>query len=254
MNVRRLWRVGGSLLVVAFLVQGTINWVSQLAHEEYTEQEVVPASGITEVEIRNHAGQVEVTSAPPGTEEITVTAEISDGLQRTRRSREVVDGRLELDASCPLISDFCSVRYEVEMPADIDLTVRTLDGQVAVRGLDGRVEALSRGRIDARELSGTVRLHSQQSRVEAHSLTSEDVEVVAVGRAYVELLEPPRRVSARGGTFGTVEVVVPDDGGTYRLDVSALLGNTETGTVRHDPDSDRVIEARGNLGVVVRHP
>lgn len=253
MNVRRLWRVGGSLLALAFLVQGTINWVSQLAHEEYTEHEVVPASGVTEVEIRNHAGRVDVTAAPPGTEEITVTAEISDGLQRTRRSREVVDGRLDLNASCPLISDFCSVRYEVEMPADINLTVHTLGGQITVRGLDGTVEALSRGRIEARELSGTVRLHSQHSRVEAHSLTAEDVEVIAVGRTYVELLEPPDQVIARGG-FGTVEVVVPDDGGTYRLDVSALLGNAETGTVRHDPDSDRVIEAHGNFGVIIRHP
>jgi hypothetical protein len=220
MKVRRLWRVGGSLLAAAFLVQGTINWVSQLAHEEYTEHEVYAAAGITEVEIRNHAGRVEVTAAPPGTEEITVTAEVSDGLQRTRRSRGVEESRLELDASCPWISDFCSVRYEVEMPADIDLTVRTLGGPVDVRGLDGVVDVETRGRIDVRELSGPVRLDSQTSRVEAHSLTSRDVEVSGMGRAYVELLEPPDHVRARGGSFGTVEVVVPDDGGTYRLDVA----------------------------------
>lgn len=250
--VRRLWRVGGTLLAVPVLVQAAFTWVTQVAHEEYAESEVYDAAGIEVVEIRNLAGRVHVVAGPPGTEEIAVAAEVSDGLQRTRRSRGVEDDRLLLDATCPFLSSFCNVVYEVEMPPDIDLVVRTQDGRATVSGLEGQVEVDAGGAVEARSLSGPAVLRSDHSAVEAVDITSDEVEARAADRAYVGMAEPPAHLSARA-SFGGVEVVVPDDGGFYRVDATVDLGSADTASIRHDPDSERVIEAHGTFDVTVRY-
>ncbi len=104
-----LWRIFAGLLIVGGLVWGTYNVVTLLAHEERVENETFAAADVRALDVDSANGSVRIVAAD--TDEITVRAEISEGLRRTGERREIVDGVLELHATCPSIgSNFCWVR------------------------------------------------------------------------------------------------------------------------------------------------
>src|SRR5262245_58013708 len=119
------WKLSGGLLAIGTVGWGAFNVVTLVAHEERTEVTTYDAADVRVIDVENAAGSVIIEGAT-GRDEITVTARISDGLRETGERQTLVDGRLELRGSCPVIgSNWCEVKYTIEAPADVEVRADT---------------------------------------------------------------------------------------------------------------------------------
>jgi hypothetical protein len=252
--VRGLWKVFAAVLVLGAFVSGTFQIVTLLAHEERTERTTYPADGIARLEVDNSDGSVTVVGTE--TDEIVVTARISDGLRSTGESQGVVGGVLELRGTCPNFgSDWCRVTYEVQIPRDLDVTIDAADGSIDVRGVAGDVQVDSdNGSVDLDALSGVVTAAADNGRVEGHGLRSGQVTADSDnGRVTLTFTAPPTTVVATSRN-GSIEVVVPDDGEAYRLVMDADNGS-QNADIPTNPAGARSITVRSENGsVTVRTP
>lgn len=252
--MQRTWIVAGSIVTALAVAWTTSQAVSVLAHEEITRTRTFPVDGVERLHVRNGDGRVEIDGSATA-REITVVAEISHGLQRTRHSAEVRDGELRVRSSCPILSTWCSVHYRITVPASMAVVADSSNGRVVVRDVDGPVLARSdNGRVEIVRLGGDVEASSDNGRVTGTGLRSAVVVADSDnGRVELTFAEPPTRVDASSDN-GRVEVVVPDTADTYAVVASSDNGSTDIG-VRTDPASDRTIHADSDNGsVTVRYP
>lgn len=243
------WRALGALFVVATLLWGTYHAITLLAHGERVERETFAAADVDRLVVDSSNGSVRIIAAH--TDDIVVRAEISDGLRSTGEQRTLTDGVLELRASCPVLgSNFCSVDYEVVVPDDVPITVAADNGRVEVSGSDAAIDVNGdNGRVVLRDLSGPLVASTDNGRVEGTDLSSATADVDSDnGSVVLSFAVPPTAVEATTDN-GSVEVVVPDDGTAYRLDMATANGDEEQ-SVLVDPASDRVIVVRSDNGRV----
>jgi DUF4097 and DUF4098 domain-containing protein YvlB len=168
-----------------------------------------------------------------------------------------VDGEtLHVRGSCPVLgSEWCDVRYTIEVPRDIDLVVRSDNDGVRVTGVRGRVELHSdNGSVRVTDVVGDAVLTSDNGGIHAFGLTSEHVSASSDnGSIELELVAPPMSVEASSDN-GDVVVVVPDGDEMYAVTVSTDNGSTDN-QLRTDPSSDRHIDVSTDNGdATVRHP
>lgn len=230
-GARVAWIVVGSLLLTATLLWGTFNVVQLLAHEERTEITSLPADGVSVLDIATDEGSIRVVPSTDGT--ITVTEEISEGLEAPSRSVEVLGDRLVVRASCSeWRSMWCSVDVIVAAPSDVAVVARSDDGSVVVVGVQGSLE-----------------LDSDNGSVRADGVTSADV-VATTDNGSVSLVfdRAPTRVLADSDN-GSVEIVVPDDGEAYAVRVATGNGSEQI-QLPTDPSSTRSITATTSNGDV----
>ncbi len=218
-GVRVLWTVFAGLLVVGALVWGSFQVVVLLAHEEHTELSSYPAAGLTRLEVDGAAGSIRVEGS--GGDTVEVRAEISDGLRRTGESQTVDGDTLRLRSTCPIFeSTWCRVDYTISLPRDLELALDSDDGSIRVTGTTGPVTAhADNGSMELTDLAGSMQVSTDNGRIEASRLTSPTVSAdTDNGRIMLEFIAPPTAVTATADN-GRVEVVVPDDGTSYRLDI-----------------------------------
>lgn len=229
--VRSLWKVFAAMLVLGAFTWGTFQVVTLIAHEERTERTAYDAAAITGLDVDSAAGSVTVLGGD--TDEIVVTARISDGLRSTGESQRVVGGVLELRTTCPNFgSDWCRVSYDVVVPRDLDVTIDADNGSV-----------------DLRSLSGTVTATTDNGGVEGEDLRAEQVTADSDnGRVALTFTAAPRAVVATSNN-GSVEVVVPNDGVAYRLDMDTDNGSQNL-DLPTDPSSTRSLTLRTDNGSV----
>ena len=252
--IRTAWIAVGSIVAAAALASGTFNVVELLAHEMETRVESFDADGIAVLDVRNGAGSVTIASAD--VDQITVRARIGHGLRRSGSSIRVEGDRLVVRGSCPAIgSQWCDVRYTIEVPADIDLVVNADNDSIRVTGIDGRVELHSdNGSIRITDVTGDVELSADNGSIDAVGLTSNSVQADSDnGSIDLELRQPPQTVSVSSDN-GNIVVVVPRGEETYAVDLSTDNGNTNNG-LSTDVSSDRHVTGSSDNGdVTVRYP
>ena len=234
---RRAHPVAGlrRVLFVGALTWGAYEVVSILSHEERTEINTYPSAGLATVDIGNDGGRE--WSSPRTATRWSCGRRSAKGCGRPA-SAEVVGDVLELRASCPNFgSDWCGVSYELQVPRDLALVVRADSGSVDVTGMTGVVDVdADNGSIELTGLRGTIRASTDNGRVEGFDLRSQSVTVDSDnGSVTLEFTEAPTTVTATTDN-GSVEVVVPDDGEAYRVDVQSDNGS-ETDDVLEDPAS-----------------
>ena len=196
-----------------------------MAHEERTEEQTFPAAGLTTLDVDGSSGSINITGAD--TDSVHVVAEISDGLRKTGHSREVVGNTLQLHSTCPNFgSDWCRVDYEVTVPRDMTLTVRSGDGSVDISGMSSPVDIdTDNGSVDLADLSGDVRVSSDNGRIDAVRLRSQTVTAdTDNGRLTLEFAEPPTTVAATADN-GRITIVVPNDATAYRVETATDNGS-----------------------------
>jgi Putative adhesin len=244
---RPLWVIFGSLLVLAAVVFGTFNVIDLLAHEERTERFTVPATELDRLLVDNDSGSVTIVGAD--TDEVSVEAEVSDGLRQTGFRHEVVGSTLELHGSCPLIgSMWCRVTLRVEVPRRVDLEIHADDDSVDVRDVDGEVVVdADNGSVDLSDVSGSIDVETDNGRVSAVDVSS-PVAGVSADNGRVELVfsVPPDSVTV-GADNGSVEIVVPEVEGGYNVTAEADNGSPEV-LVDDNPDSPRTIQVTADNG------
>lgn len=246
---RTAWLVIGGVLVIATLGWGTYHAVGLLAHEEYTEIDTFAAAEVTSLDVSNGNGRVTVVGS--ASDEIVVTSDISEGLRAPRREMRVVDGRLDLEASCPVFSGtWCSVDFTVQIPRDVAVEIDADNGAIDVRGVDAAVDVRSdNGRVELVDIAGDVDAHSDNGRVVGRSLTSSVVNAQSDnGRVELQFDSDPTTVVAESDN-GRVEVLLPETDVAYRLDISSDNGSVEQ-AVRVDPDSARSLTIKSDNGSV----
>jgi hypothetical protein len=251
---RTAWLVTGSILAAAALVSGTYNVIGLLAHEMETRVVTVPADGVAVIDVDDDAGSVTVEAAD--VDEITVRARIGHGLRRSGSSVRVEGDRLVVRGSCPVFgSEWCDVRYTIEVPRDVDVVVRSDNDGVRVSGVRGRVELHNdNGSVRVNDVVGDVVLTSDNGGIHAFGLSSEHVIAQSDnGDIELELVTPPLSVEADSDNGGVV-VVVPAGDERYAVTVDTDNGNADN-QIGTDPTSERQIDVSTDNGdVTVRHP
>jgi hypothetical protein len=244
---RTAWLVTGSILAAAALVSGTYNVIGLLAHEMETRVETVPAEGIRRIEVDDDAGSVTIEAAD--VDEITVRARIGHGLRRSGSSVRVDGETLLVRGSCPVFgSEWCDVRYTIEVPREIDVVVDSDNDGVTIVGVHGHVEAHSdNGSIRLEDVVGDAVLTSDNGGIHAFGLTAERVSASSDnGGIELELVQPPMSVDATSDN-GDVVLVVPSGDEVYAVTVDTDNGNADN-QLRTDPASDRHIDVTTDNG------
>lgn len=251
-RVRRTWLIVGSLVTVPVLLFGAAQVASALAHEEHTEESEFDAAGLRSIDIDNAAGSIRVVGVGDAAT-VTVNAHISDGWRATGHDVHREGDRLIIEGSCPVfLSDWCNVRYTIEVPSDLAVVARADNGRVTVTDIAGDVEASSdNGSIELARIEGNVELHSDNGSVTATEMRNAlRVEATSDnGDVRLEFADPPGDVVASSDN-GSIDVVLPDTGELYRVEAHSDNGTVSTGGVGTRPDSDRTITADSDNGDV----
>ena len=183
-----------------------------VAHEERTEVTTYDAADVDVLDVDNSNGSVTIVGAAER-DEITVTARISDGLRATGERQTLVDGRLELRASCPVIgSEWCDVKYTIEVPADIEVRAETDDGRLTVRGSTApSTWTPTTARLRSPTCRGNLTINGDNG-----SITAQPADVGHRGRRDRQRLDhhrarrAARRPSTPARATAAVDVVLPD--------------------------------------------
>ncbi|MGH9133066.1 MAG: hypothetical protein ACRDZZ_03955 [Ilumatobacteraceae bacterium] len=247
------WLAAGSVLAVAGFAWGAFNVVDLLAHEVTTVSDTFDAHGVSVIDIENDAGRVVVIGTDA--DEITIEARVSDGLRDTGNSYRVVEDRLEIRGTCPLLgSMWCSVDYRIEVPGDVALDIDA-DDRVEIVDVRGALTVdTDNGRIEIRGAEGPLAVSTDNGRIDASGVRSTQISAGSDnGSVEIVMAVPPDRLDATSDN-GRVEVVLPDT-----LDTYAVTTDTDNGTVRNevrtDPTSPRTINLSSDNGdVTVRYP
>lgn len=142
----------------------------------------------------------------------------------------------------------CSIRVEVALPPDVDLSATGTNGEITAKGLDGSVEVgTTNGRIGLADLSGTVTATTTNGGIALTGATAEQVTARTTnGGVELDFAGAPTVVEARS-TNGGIGIRLPDDGTSYFIDAETTNGNIG-GSVDSDRTADRTITARTTNG------
>jgi hypothetical protein len=248
-GLRWLWRVGGVLWLVIFVPFGTFQAASRLAHEKETVSSSFPAADLAAIDIDNGNGSVTVVGTD--TDQVNVTAHVDHGWKKTGNYQQLEGDRLVLRTSCPsFFSQYCTVNYIIEVPADLAINASSDNGKIIASDLTGDLTLdTDNGRVEVNRVNGNLTLRSDNGSVNGHDLRSPGVEADSDnGRVELSFLVPPRAVTATSDN-GSVEVLVPEGPTEYRVDADSDHGSVAVG-VDPSPTSLRTITAQSDNGSV----
>jgi hypothetical protein len=252
-KIDRAWKIAGSLVAVPVLVIGATQVASALAHEERTEASEVDATGLRTIDVDNAAGSIRVVGVE-GADTVSISARISDGWRKSGHRVHRDGDRLVVEGSCPnFLSDWCNVRYTIEVPSDLAVVAQADNGRVTVTDLEGDVEARAdNGRIELARIEGDVIADSDNGSVTATDIRAATAEATSDnGDVLLEVVDPPQSISGESDN-GDVEVVLPRSDLLYDVATETDNGSV-TMSVRFDPNSDRSITATSDNGDVSVH-
>jgi Putative adhesin len=248
--VRLLWLGLGSVVAVAGLGFGTLEAASVVAHEEHTEVAEVDAAGLDSVAVDNDAGSVTIVGVA-GADAVKVRARISEGLRATGHQVDERDGVLSVRGTCPLFgSDWCAVDYTIEVPADMYVDARAVNGLSVTDQHGGLAAHSSQSSVDLVRVGGDVSVSANQGRIEGDALTTTSLEAEAdQGRFIADFTTSPDHISVDADQ-GHVDIVLPDDPEIeYATDAQATQG-TVTTEIRTNSRSERTITVQADQGSI----
>src|SRR5215213_7352880 len=138
--VRRALTVVAAVIALVFVFWGTINLLQLLTRHTTTEVETF--RDVTALLVED-SSDITLTSAPAGAP-LEVRARVTESLvapERAARRRD--DGTLVLSSSCSpaLFADWCSVDYEIRLPAGTAIQARSSAGDIRAQNLRTTVPA-----------------------------------------------------------------------------------------------------------------
>ena len=231
---------GGALLALA-LLSGCGQASEQSETEEKTYDDV-PELLIVEVD------NADLEIVPEDTEQVRVTRTETG---EARGEWELTGETLNLEMTCGVISD-CEVRYQVFVPADTGLSVRSDNGAVAVSGFSSPIEITSdNGPVDVSDVTGSLALTSENGDMNLSGIGSESLSA-ATANGTIDAVFTGEPVEVEVSTNnGTATVALP--GGPY-----AVFETSDNGDVVNDlptdPSSANTVNARTDNGTITLTP
>lgn len=196
-------------------------------------QRVVVAQPVQRVLIRADSGNVDVRAGL--TDNVVIERRDRWLLERPDVETELrSDGTLVIESACDGLGLVlrCETDFAIAAPSNVDIEVDGSAGDVALRGLRGRV----RVETDAGDITA--------SRLEPDVLDAR----TEVGDVTLDIFGAPARTNV-STEAGDVNVVVPY--GSYRVDAHADAGETLVAGVIRDDLAPQRIEAGADVGDVV---
>lgn len=243
--------IGGPLAVLLIAVTA-IAITGTLARQTESTLLTFPA-GITEVRIDVTQGAVTLRGAD--TESVTGERVVTSGIQ-TPDIVERVDGTtLVIEAGCnPIGNTWCNVSYVLEVPRAVTVRAQTGLGGIRANGVTGPADLQSgTGAVSVDDMAGTLRLESGAGSIEATGLSSATVRAFSgAGSVDLDFVSPPTFVDAGAGA-GSVEIVVPKDATTYRIEETPGEDQNVRIAVTTDPTSGNVLKLESGAGGVSVH-
>lgn len=251
-GVRRGWIVGGGILTAVLLGLAFFQVLGFIARETTIVERTFDAAALRDVrivEVHSDRGTIEVTGAD--TDEVRVWSRVSRGLVAPSHRIEVEGDRLVVHSDCPVVlNDHCDVDHELTVPNDLEVVVRSSNGDVRLTDLDGAASVRTQhGDVDLTRLAGALRVEGDMGTVRATQITSPTAEV-AVDHGRIELAfdATPTRVSITS-SFGDVLVTVPDEPGSFAVTTTTRFGDVRNG-LRTDASSGSSIAVDSSFGDV----
>jgi Putative adhesin len=241
----RLLAVVLSILMVAF---GAWSLMSLLARS--TQHRQATYAGVRSVDVDLSFESLRVTATDTPTVHLDRSWSWSFG-EPAVRQRRVGDRLVVTSSGCGFTPGLgCTGSVELEVPRDMTLRLRTSNSGLTLQDLTGDIDAsTSNGSVAGSGLTGRLRLHTSNGRVEATGLRTTRVDATTSnGGVRLGFTIAPTTVVASTSN-GSVEVLVPRDGTTYRVDATTSNGANEV-TVPTDPRTDRTIDAHTSNGAV----
>lgn len=201
--------------------------------------------GVRAVDVDAGTGDLQVVA--DGGSRTQVEARESWSFSRVRHSERVVDGVLQLRASCPDWYGQCGLSYVVHVPAGTAVRARSGAGDLEVSGV-GDVDAqASSGDVRVRDTTGTLVVRASSGDVRVTGARAGRVSArTGSGDLDLTLAAAPDDLEASAGS-GDLTVRLPDDGGGYRVSTRTGSGDERVG-VRRDDTARRALDLRTGSG------
>lgn len=247
-EARRTLAIGlGALLSAVLVVFGGFQ-VVQATTWSTKHESIQFRQQIRHIEIDGGAS-VSIHGEPSNT--INIDRSVSESINGPK-PRAYIDGdTLYLSGACNvLFIGWCSIRYEVRLPATTPLTVHSAAGRVSAENMRADLTmAADSGALSATNISGSLTMTASSGRISADAVTGKSMRLKAdsgrisaagisvrdfrarasSGRIAAVFRTDPTSVVADADS-GTIDIVVPRDGTSYDVqDVSADSGREDIG-------------------------
>jgi Putative adhesin len=231
-ELRALLMLVGALVALALVVAGAYNLLDLSARGTF----ITRASyvGVRSLVVESGNGDVHLTGAPPGSK-LRVLEHVTEGLTTPARATTSNGAKtLSIRSHCVFIlSEQCSVDYQIAVPSEVTVRVSTGAGDITVRNLTSRV---------------SLRLSSGAGDISATAISSPDVNLSSgAGDIRATLVHPAELLQASSGA-GDLVLTVPNV--AYAVTTSSGVGNITDSSLRIDPASPRRINASAGAGDV----
>lgn len=244
--------IGVGLAMTALLVgSGAVMAVNAMARRTVQEEHTYAFRG-TDLSVELTVGEIQIVPSDKD-DQITVRRRITYGLRRPA-VEERVDGEIfrVRDGHCAVpASSSCGVRWLVEAPRFLTVSVRTVSGAIRVSGMSGRVHLVSDGG-DIKTVSASgpkLTLLSKKGSITAQNVNSGVVAATSTDGAVSVTFRTPPSLAFGKSELGTVEVVLPPGDESYRINANSPDG-LRTVLVENDPGSRRRVDVSSVKGAV----
>jgi len=240
--------VAGGVLTAAAIGWGVLSLIGLLAHDEDTVAIAFPAN-VRHLVVRVDDGALHLRGTDA--DHVSGTRHTSRGLVAPELDEKVIGDTLTLHADCPgVMSEWCSVGYTLDVPADVSVVASDDGDGIDVTGVRGDLDLSSTaGDIRVAGASGRLTLDSSAGGIEATGLSSQVVSAKSsAGEVTLSFDRPPDQVTAHSSAGG-VDVVVPRSSPAYRVTARTSAGSTQV-DVKTDPTSEQTISATSSAGPV----
>jgi hypothetical protein len=198
---------------------------------------------VTEIEIDDTDGGVTVRGVD-GATGITLERTIRYRGERTFEETHSVDGDTLVLGGC---GRNCSVKYTLEVPAELDVRGHTENGEIDLTLVDDVDVETSNGRITLDGVTGTVTAATSNGRIEGTGLEGDGGIEVSTSNGAIELeVDVAQDVEARTSN-GSIDLTVPD--GSYRIDAETSNGR-ENIAVSNDPSGEHTLDLSTSNGSI----
>ncbi|WP_175471758.1 DUF4097 family beta strand repeat-containing protein [Geodermatophilus telluris] len=210
--------------------------------------------GTTRLTVEVGTGSVRLT--PTDGAEIQVQRTVRSGWRDPRIEERTDGSHAVVEASCPgFLGGGCEIRYDIAVPAGLDVELAASTGDLDVRGIEARSlrTTVSTGRTTLVDVDAPLEIRASTGHVSASGLRSDRVTAdVSTGSVELDFATAPTDVTVSASS-GDVTLQLPRAGDPYDVQVGTSSGG-ERVDVPTDPGSPRAVAVTVSSGDVVVRP
>lgn len=198
---------------------------------------------VSSVRIDNPSGGVTVNGEADATQ-ITVEREIHYwGAKRDIGESYKISGDELVLGGC---GNNCTVEYTIELPAGVDVSGKTSNGEIELSSVNNVDVSTSNGRISLEEVTGRIDVSTSNGRIEGSELGGKGIEAQTSNGAIELELATPQNVRARTSN-GAIILRVPT--GSYNVTAETELGSRNI-DIATDPNGRFALDLETSNGSI----